>query len=80
MTDNSEQLPAEQRRKVRATIPAALEGRQLPRSGRPAQFRPRPPPGLLTEGPRWHAGRGELLWVDISSTDTPEMGDHLPSV
>jgi len=22
-------------------------------------------PGLLTEGPRWHAERGELLWVDI---------------
>ena len=21
--------------------------------------------GLLTEGPRWHAERGELLWVDI---------------
>jgi sugar lactone lactonase YvrE len=21
--------------------------------------------GLLTEGPRWHADRGELLWVDI---------------
>jgi sugar lactone lactonase YvrE len=22
-------------------------------------------PGLLSEGPRWHAERGELLWVDI---------------
>ena len=23
------------------------------------------PAGLLSEGPRWHAERGELLWVDI---------------
>ena len=22
-------------------------------------------PGLLSEGPRWHHERGELLWVDI---------------
>lgn len=24
-----------------------------------------PEPGLLSEGPRWHRGRQELLWVDI---------------
>ena len=23
------------------------------------------PPGLLSEGPRWHHERQELLWVDI---------------
>ena len=36
----------------------------------PAEVRSAPIPwsdtaGILTEGPRWHAERGELMWVDI---------------
>ena len=37
--------------------------------------------GLLTEGPRWHAERGELLWVDIlgrASAPGPARRRRLP--
>jgi sugar lactone lactonase YvrE len=64
MTGDSRQLPAEPRR--------GLPGQDLgspPRSAA-SEVRSTPVPasatmGLLTEGPRWHAERGELLWVDI---------------
>jgi sugar lactone lactonase YvrE len=40
--------------------------------------------GLLTEGPRWHAERGELLWVDITQgvlhRGRPGIGGALESI
>jgi sugar lactone lactonase YvrE len=64
MTDDSEQLPAEQPRDLPGQDPGS------PRRPAASEIRSTPVPvsattGLLTEGPRWHAERGELLWVDI---------------
>jgi sugar lactone lactonase YvrE len=64
MTDHSRQLPA----KLRRDLPGQDPG-SPPRSAA-SEIRSTPVPasattGLLTEGPRWHAERGELLWVDI---------------
>jgi sugar lactone lactonase YvrE len=64
MTGDSGQLPAEPRRDLPSQDPgspprsAASEIRSTP-------VRASATMGLLTEGPRWHAERGELLWVDI---------------
>jgi sugar lactone lactonase YvrE len=37
-----------------------------------------PTPGLLSEGPRWHEERQELLWVDILGRQMHRANtDHL---
>jgi sugar lactone lactonase YvrE len=64
MTGDGGQAPAEQRRDVPGHDPGS------PPKGAAAELWSTPIPcsattGLLTEGPRWHAERGELLWVDI---------------
>jgi sugar lactone lactonase YvrE len=65
MTDDSEQLPAEPPRGLAGQDPGS------PRRSAASEIQSTLPvpasatTGLLTEGPRWHAERGELLWVDI---------------
>ena len=64
MTDDSGQLPAQPRRDLPSQHPGS------PPTSATSEIRSTPVPvsattGLLTEGPRWHAERGELLWVDI---------------
>jgi sugar lactone lactonase YvrE len=64
MTDDGGQLPAKPPRDLAGQDPGSL------RRSAASEIRLTPVPvsattGLLTEGPRWHAERGELLWVDI---------------
>jgi sugar lactone lactonase YvrE len=64
MTGDSGQVPAEPRRDLSGHDPGS------PRGSAASEIQSTPVPvsattGLLTEGPRWHAERGELLWVDI---------------
>jgi sugar lactone lactonase YvrE len=64
MTGDSRQPPAEPRHDV------SREDLGSPRRPAASEIGSTPVPasvttGLLTEGPRWHAERGELLWVDI---------------
>ncbi len=64
MTGDSGQVYPQSRRDLPGQDPSSL-----PRSAA-SEIQSTPVPasattGLLTEGPRWHAERGELLWVDI---------------
>jgi hypothetical protein len=64
MTGDSGQVPAQPHRDLPGHDPGS------PRRSAASEIRSTPVPasastGLLTEGPRWHAERGELLWVDI---------------
>jgi sugar lactone lactonase YvrE len=83
MTGDSGQVPAEPRREG----PGHDSGG--PRGSAAAEIRSTPvpvsaTPGLLTEGPRWHAERGQLLWVDILGhtlhRGRPGVGGALESV
>jgi sugar lactone lactonase YvrE len=64
MTGDSGLAPPEKRRDLPSQDPGS------PRRSAASEIRSTPVPasattGLLTEGPRWHAEQGELLWVDI---------------
>jgi hypothetical protein len=72
MTGDSGQVYPQSRRDLPGQDPSSL-----PRSAA-SEIQSTPVPasattGLLTEGPRWQAERGELLWVDILG-HTPAPG------
>jgi sugar lactone lactonase YvrE len=83
MTGDNRQRPAEPPRDLPGQDPGS------PRRSAASEIRSTPIPvsattGLLTEGPRWHAERGQLLWVDILGhtlhRGRPGVGGALESV
>ncbi len=75
--------PAEKRRDVPGHDPGS-PGRSAASEIRSTPIVASATTGLLTEGPRWHAERGELLWVDILGhtlhRGRPAVGGALESV
>jgi sugar lactone lactonase YvrE len=64
MTGDGKEGPADTERTRKPSDPRTAEQTIIPVSQTIA-IPSSPTAGLLTEGPRWHAERGELLWVDI---------------
>ena len=64
MTGEGGQAPAEKKR-VGTRHALGAEDKSAASKVQSAPIPWSAPAGILTEGPRWHAERGELLWVDI---------------